>query len=257
MRSNGVREPGSTDARAAASGAAGKRDYVRAMFSSIAPRYDLLNRVLSLSIDRSWRRRAIDLLDVHAAPGGLYLDLCAGTLDVASELARRNGFSGRIVAADFAEPMLRAGAAKIESEPVAPVVADALRLPLADGTCAGAIVAFGMRNLENLDAGIREVARVLQPGARFVILDFTTPKNPVVRTLYHGYFHHVLPRIGAAVSGDGGAYRYLPESVAHFPPAEKLALLMNAAGFEAVTFEHVTLGIAAIHAGTRSSEPAA
>lgn len=238
-------------ARAAASGAADKRAYVRAMFSDIAPRYDLLNHLLSFNVDRRWRRRAIASLAWERAPNGIYVDLCAGTLDVAVELASRSGFAGRVVGADFAEPMLRAGAAKARQS-VHPVVADALVLPLADRSCAGAIVAFGVRNLADLDAGFREVARVLKPGAHFVILEFTTPDRAVVRWAYHMYFHNLLPRIGGWISGNRGAYRYLPESVAHFPDAAALARRMESAGFRDVRWTELTFGIAAIHVGVRA-----
>lgn len=239
-------------AREAASGSRDKRAYVRAMFSDIAPRYDLLNHLLSFNVDRRWRRRAIAMLDWQRRPGGVYVDLCAGTLDVAAELARQTGFVGSVFGADFAEPMLRAGAAKVRNLPAHPVAADALALPVPDASCAGAIVAFGVRNLANLDAGLREVARVLAPGARFVILEFTTPPAVVVRLAYHLYFHRILPRIGGMISGNRGAYRYLPESVAHFPAPAELAERMRAAGFRDVAWTSLTFGIAAIHVGTRN-----
>lgn len=241
-----------TQARLAAGGSPDKRRFVQAMFSDIAPRYDLLNHLLSFNVDRRWRRRAIRALGWEQAPSATYLDLCAGTLDVAVELARHAGFRGRVVGADFAEPMLRAGRAKTRAAPVHAVTADALTLPLRDASCAGAIVAFGVRNLADLDAGLREVARVVAPGGRFVILEFTTPRSAVVRSGYHLYFHHVLPRVGGVISGNRGAYRYLPESVARFPAAPELADRMRAAGFREVTWEPLTLGIAAIHVGIRA-----
>ena len=238
-------------AREAASGGAEKRAYVRAMFSDIAPRYDLLNHLLSFNVDRRWRRRAIRSLGWERSPAGVYLDLCAGTLDVATELASTRGFAGQVVGADFAEPMVRAGIAKAEGRNVQAVVADALGLPIPDGACSGAIVAFGVRNLADLDAGLREIARVLESGARFVILEFTTPRMAVVRWGYHLYFHHLLPRVGGWISGNRGAYRYLPESVAHFPPAPELARRMESAGFRDVRWQPLTFGIAAIHVGIR------
>ena len=230
---------------------AAKRRFVRGMFSAIAPRYDLLNHLLSFNIDRGWRRRAIAALDWERAPEATYLDLCAGTLDVAATLARQNGFRGRVLGADFAEPMLREGAGKITSA-VSPVVADALELPLAAGSAAGAIVAFGIRNVSGLDAALREVHRVLAPAARFVILEFTTPRNRVVRSLYQFYFHRMLPLIGGAISGHGAAYRYLPASVAQFPPEEQLATRLRTAGFTRVQWEPLSFGIAAIHVGTKA-----
>jgi demethylmenaquinone methyltransferase/2-methoxy-6-polyprenyl-1,4-benzoquinol methylase len=239
------------EARAAAMGQAQKGAYVRGMFSAIAPRYDLLNRVLSLSLDRAWRRRAIAALDVTRRPKGNYLDLCAGTLDVAASIAQLPGFAGNVIGADFAEPMLQKGRAKAAGRKLAPVVADALSLPLASASCAGAIVAFGIRNVANLDVALAEVFRVLEPGARFVILEFTTPHNPVVRAGYHAYFHHVLPRIGALVSGHSTAYTYLPVSVAHFASEAALGAKLKAAGFSDVRWETMMLGIVAIHGGAK------
>jgi demethylmenaquinone methyltransferase/2-methoxy-6-polyprenyl-1,4-benzoquinol methylase len=241
-----------TQARLAASGISEKRRYVQAMFSDIAPRYDLLNHLLSFNVDRRWRRRAIRALGWERHPDGMFLDLCAGTLDVSVELVRQRGFRGRVLGADFAEPMLRAGRDKARGTSVHAVAADALALPLPNDSCAGAIVAFGVRNLADLDAGLREVARVLAPGARFVILEFTTPRSAIVRSGYHLYFHHVLPRVGGVISGNRGAYRYLPESVARFPAAPELAERMRVAGFRDVTWLPLTMGIAAIHVGIRA-----
>jgi demethylmenaquinone methyltransferase/2-methoxy-6-polyprenyl-1,4-benzoquinol methylase len=147
--------------------------------------------------------------------------------------------------------MLRAGLGKAPRSLVAPVAADALELPLADGTAAGAIVAFGIRNVASLSAGLTEVRRVLEPGGRFVILEFSTPRSSLVRGAYHAYFHAVLPAVGRVVSGHRTAYRYLPESVAHFPVAEELARAMRDAGFTNVRWESLTLGVAAIHSGEK------
>ena len=236
------------EARAAAGGA-GKRAYVRRMFSEIAPRYDLLNHLLSFNVDRRWRREAIAELGWPGHPDGIYVDLCAGTLDVGAELTTRPGFRGFVIGADFAEPMLRRGAGKSAAGALAPVVADAVDLPLPNDSADGAIVAFGIRNLADLEDGLREVHRVLAPGARFVILECATPRSAVVRAGYHAYFHHVLPMLGRLISGHPTAYRYLPESVARFPEAEQLAALMRSAGFSSVRWRTLTLGIAAIHVG--------
>ncbi|MGH7663274.1 MAG: class I SAM-dependent methyltransferase [Gemmatimonadaceae bacterium] len=244
-------------AREAAAGGAGKPEYVREIFSSIAPRYDLLNHLLSFNIDRLWRTRAIEALEWRRKPAATYVDLCAGTLDVAAAIVRRAGFAGLVIGADFAEPMLRAGRSKGDvdshagSGEVAPVAADALRLPLPDRSAAGAIVAFGIRNLADLDAGLREVHRVLETGARFVILEFSTPASRAVRAVYHAYFHHVLPRVGELISGHPTAYRYLPESVARFPIGDELALRLSAAGFANVHWRTLTFGVAAIHVGEK------
>jgi len=238
-------------AESAAAGGAEKQRYVRRIFSEIAPRYDLLNHVLSLNVDRSWRRHALHELGWKRHPDGLYLDLCTGTLDVATLLSRQTGFKGRVLGADFAEPMLRAGKHKIDGRPVLPVAADALDLPLAGRSIRGAIVAFGIRNVADLDQGLAEVLRVLTSGARFVILEFSTPTPPVIRTLYQTYFHHVVPAIGGIVSGQPTAYRYLPRSVSHFPTSSELASRMERVGFRQVRWQPLTLGIATVHVGER------
>jgi demethylmenaquinone methyltransferase/2-methoxy-6-polyprenyl-1,4-benzoquinol methylase len=239
------------EAAAAGTSAEGKRSYVQRIFSEIAPRYDLLNRLLSLGIDRRWRRVALERLGWRQAPDGVYLDLCAGTLDVGAALSRLDGFEGRIVAADFAEPMLRAGVGKASRAVLVPVVADALALPVRDNALSGAIVAFGIRNVAELEGGLREVYRTLKAGARFVILEFSTPRIPFVRTAYLFYFHRILPLIGRLISGHRTAYTYLPRSVANFPETGALASAMTRVGFRDVSFETLTFGIAAIHVGVK------
>ncbi|MGQ0537693.1 MAG: ubiquinone/menaquinone biosynthesis methyltransferase [Gemmatimonadaceae bacterium] len=229
------------------SAGATKRAYVQRIFSEIAPRYDLLNHLFSLNIDRAWRSRALDVLQWQRVPGGTYLDLCAGTLDVAAQLANHPAFRGRVLACDFAEPMLRRGGKKVRGLAVFPMASDALALPIADNAVDGAVVAFGVRNLADLDAGLGEVRRILKPGGRFVILEFTTPRNGLVRGAYSAYFQRVLPLVGRWLSGHRTAYSYLPDSVAHFPAEEALAERLTHAGFEYVRWESLTLGIAGIH----------
>ncbi len=226
-----------------------KRSYVRGMFAAIAPRYDLLNHVLSLNIDRSWRRRAVARLGWQRAPDGMYLDSCAGTLDLAAELAKQRGFTGRIVGADFVVPMLKLGRAK--SVRLEAVGADALDLPFADRLFNGCMIGFGVRNLADLEHGLAEAARVLKPGGRLVILEFSTPKTRFARGLYLWYFQRVLPMIGRLVSKHTTAYSYLPNSVLEFPSPAKLGQLMSAAGFGEVRFELLSFGIAALHWGHR------
>jgi len=228
-----------------------KAAHVRRMFASIAPRYDLLNHLLSLNIDRLWRRRAVDRLGWERAPEGVYLDNCAGTLDLAVELARRGGFRGRVVGSDFTLPMLQRGQSKVDALPVEPVCADALSLPYPDATFEGATVGFGVRNLTSVDDGLREMARVLRPGARLVILEFTTPRWQPFRGLYFFYFLHLLPRVGRLVSRHGSAYSYLPESVLQFPEPPELAHRMRGAGFADVGWKRLTGGIVALHWGVR------
>lgn len=231
---------------------ADREKQVRRIFSEIAPRYDLLNHVLSLNIDRAWRRVAVDRLGwEHFAPEGTFLDACAGTFDLALELAGRKDFQGRVVASDFAQPMLVQGSDKLEGTPVRPVCGDSLRLPFPDASFDGATVGFGVRNLSDLAGGLRELRRVLRPGARLVVLEFTTPPNALVRAGYHFYFRRILPVVGRVVSGHPWAYTYLPESVKEFPGPERLEAMFGEAGFSGTGHTLLTFGIAAVHFGTK------
>ncbi len=224
---------------------------MREMFTAIAPRYDFLNHFLSLGIDRLWRRAAIRRLGWEAEPGGLYLDACAGTLDLAATLARRRGFCGRVVGADFAARMLKLGQGKAETGDVRAAAADTLELPFGDGTFDGATVGFGVRNLADLDAGLKELARVLKPGARLVVLEFTTPVWRPYRALYLFYFHRILPLVGRLVSGHPTAYSYLPASVTTFPAPDALREKLARAGLRDCGYSLLSGGIAALHWGTR------
>jgi demethylmenaquinone methyltransferase/2-methoxy-6-polyprenyl-1,4-benzoquinol methylase len=226
---------------------ADREKQVQTLFSEIAPRYDLLNHVLSLNIDRAWRRKAVDSLGWDRIPDGRYLDACAGTYDLALELAERAAFRGSVVASDFAQPMLVVGKPKLEDRPVAPVCGDTLELPFPDASFDGATVGFGVRNLADLDRGFREFRRVLKPGARLVVLEFTTPPNRLVNAGYQFYFNRILPVIGRVVSGHPWAYTYLPESVKEFPGPDALATTLVQAGFSSAEYRLLSLGIAAIH----------
>lgn len=229
---------------------------VRTLFSEIAPRYDLLNHVLSLNIDRRWRRRAVNLLDVPAGdPEVRVLDACAGTYDLSLEVTGRKGFQGRVVASDFARPMLVEGQGKLRGSPIAPVCGDTLRLPFPDEAFHRAMVAFGVRNLSDPARGFAEFARVLRPGGRLVILEFTTPPNRLTRGLYLFYFHRILPLIGRIVSGHPWAYTYLPESVKEFPGPDELARMLEANGFRRAEWSYLTAGIAAIHVAIKEESP--
>jgi demethylmenaquinone methyltransferase/2-methoxy-6-polyprenyl-1,4-benzoquinol methylase len=219
------------------------------MFSAIAPRYDLLNRVLSLNMDQGWRRSAVAELGWQDRPGGLFLDLCAGTLDLAATLANQRGFRGRVIGADFVTRMLHLGRGK--SAAVVPLAADTLELPFLDASFDGATVGFGVRNLMDLDRGLGEAARVLKPGARLVVLEFTTPPRQPLRGLYFFYFRRLLPLVGRLVSRHRTAYTWLPESVLAFPEPPALKAKMEQAGFGAVRYRLLVGGICAIHVGSR------
>jgi demethylmenaquinone methyltransferase / 2-methoxy-6-polyprenyl-1,4-benzoquinol methylase len=230
--------------------AATKATEVRRMFGAIAPRYDLLNHLLSLNRDRAWRRRAVDRLLRGGVRSGFYLDACAGTYDLAVELADRAHFTGHVLGFDFAYPMLDAGRSKLRGRRILPACADALQLPLPNAAVEGAMVAFGVRNLADLDAGLREFARVIRPGGRLVVLEFTTPGWQPFRALYLFYFRRILPLIGRLISRHGSAYDYLPASVLEFPEPAQLAQRMEAAGFTDVGWDVMTGGIVAAHHGT-------
>jgi demethylmenaquinone methyltransferase / 2-methoxy-6-polyprenyl-1,4-benzoquinol methylase len=239
-----------SDRKLPVSGGPEKRTYVRDMFTAIAPTYDRLNRVISLGLDQRWRRYAVGRLGWERAPGGMYLDLCAGTLDFGAMLARQRGFRGRIVGADFVPRMLRLGRGK--SPRLEPVTADALALPFPDRTFDGAMVGWGARNLADLDAGLREAARVLKPGARLVILEMTLPPNPALRRAFLLYFDRVLPWIGRVISKHTNAYTWLPESTRTFPTPAELARRMERAGFTDVSYRLKVGGVTAVHVGTKS-----
>jgi demethylmenaquinone methyltransferase / 2-methoxy-6-polyprenyl-1,4-benzoquinol methylase len=231
------------------SGGPEKRAYVREIFEAIAPTYDRLNRIISLRFDQRWRRDAVGRLSWERLPEGIYLDLCAGTLDFGATLARRPGFRGRIVGADFVPAMLRLGRGKAAR--VTPVGADALELPFGDAAFDGAMLGWGLRNLVDLDAGLAEAARVLRPGARLVILDMALPPARWLRTLYQFYFRRVLPRIGRLISRHATAYTWLPASTQAFPEPPELARRMAAQGFTEVSYALFMGGVCAMHVGTR------
>ncbi|MGI9090894.1 MAG: ubiquinone/menaquinone biosynthesis methyltransferase [Gemmatimonadaceae bacterium] len=243
--------PERATADAAAAGAEVKREYVKQMFSEIAPFYDRVNRIVSFRIDQWWRKKAIGALEIGRDPEGQYLDLCAGTLDIASQIGKQRGFRGRVIAADFAEPMLRAGLKKVSRSVVEPVTADALALPFVGDFASGAIVVFGIRNVVDLDGALREVHRVLRSSARFVILEFGVTQNPLVGWMYRLYFNHLCPLVGNAVAHHHSAYNYLPKSVQHFPKESELARRMTEAGFESVHWRSFTFGVVALHVGEK------
>jgi demethylmenaquinone methyltransferase/2-methoxy-6-polyprenyl-1,4-benzoquinol methylase len=226
-----------------------KRAYVRDIFTAIAPTYDRLNRIISLRFDQRWRRYAVGRLNWERRPEGIYLDVCAGTLDFAATLARRPGFRGRIVGADFVPPMLRLGRGKAAR--LAPVAADALELPFSDHAFDGAMVGWGMRNLVDLDAGLAEAARVLRPGARLVILEMTLPPQPLLRRVYQFYFRRVMPWIGRRISRHATAYTWLPASTIAFPEPAELARRLEAQGFREVSYRLLMGGVSALHVATR------
>ena len=227
---------------------------VREMFAGIATRYDLLNHLLSGNTDQRWRRLvARRLRGALAVEGARALDVACGTGDLSLAIAQATG--ARVIGTDFCRPMLEIAARKkiggVESR-ILFVEGDALRLPFADGTFEAVSIAFGLRNLASVEGGLKELRRVLKPGGRVAVLEFSSPVIPGFRALFQFYFTRVLPRIGGIVSGSRGAYEYLPDSVSRFPDQERLARLMRGVGFDEVEYQNLTGGVAALHMGTRS-----
>ncbi|HEV2170487.1 MAG TPA: bifunctional demethylmenaquinone methyltransferase/2-methoxy-6-polyprenyl-1,4-benzoquinol methylase UbiE [Candidatus Binatus sp.] len=222
--------------------------WVRGMFGRIAPRYDLLNHLLSLNIDRYWRARTVSrVAAILAKPGAQVLDVCCGTADLTIALqARASGL--RVVGSDFCHPMLVAAKRKSTQRLFE---ADALQLPIANESFDLVTTAFGFRNLADYKRGLGELRRILKPGGTLAILEFSTPPNALLAAAYDFYSRAVLPRIGGMISGSKDAYTYLPESVRKFPDAEGLAEQMRDAGLVNVRFERMTAGIVALHLGGR------
>ena len=233
---------------------------VREMFTQIAPRYDLLNHLLSFELDRLWRTRAAKhLRPILGRPDALVLDLCCGTGDLAFALAHAG--KARILGADFAHTMLVRARTKsgdlaasngTGAGPRMPFFeADALRLPFADGSFDLVTSAFGFRNLANYEAGLREIHRVLKPGGTVAILEFAEPPEGFLGNLYRWYFTKVLPRVGWLISGHQSAYTYLPKSVARFFRPPELAALLHSVGYRSVNFREWTMCAVAFHTGIR------
>jgi demethylmenaquinone methyltransferase / 2-methoxy-6-polyprenyl-1,4-benzoquinol methylase len=249
----GAAPQGASDPRSAARA-------VREMFTSIAPRYDLLNHVLSFNVDRLWwRRTAHSFAQILAHPDSRVLDLCCGTGDMTFALRKEAGNgSAQVLGADFSHAMLQRAQSKSldgvaqNGKPASPhwIEADALCLPFPDQHFSLVTSAFGFRNLADYDAGLREIARVLRPGGECGILDFSEPKG-VIGHFYRLYFRQVLPRVGTMLSGVRGPYTYLPDSVERFPQPQEMLTRMRNAGFREATWTPYTFGIAGLYRGAK------
>jgi demethylmenaquinone methyltransferase/2-methoxy-6-polyprenyl-1,4-benzoquinol methylase len=217
---------------------------IAGMFDAIAPRYDLLNHVLSAGLDRRWRTRAV--AELALPPGARVLDLCTGTGDLAIAVVTHVA-GASVVGVDFAGQMLRLGRAKLRTlgltSSIRLVRGDGMRIPLGDGSCDAVTIGFGIRNMAGLEAALAEIARVLKPGGRLAILEFGEPRIPGIRTLYSWYFRYLLPLVGRAVSKHTSAYSYLPASVGAFPSAGAFASMIGRTGFDRVCAIPLTFGI--------------
>ena len=245
--SPGTTPPGTTGETQAA-------QWVQRMFEGIAPRYDLLNHLLSFNIDRGWRKLLVERLrPVLLQKNARVLDLCCGTGDVLLDL--QEVAASPILGADFCHPMLISAQEKAERKGFhAPLFeADAMTMPIASGTLDAVAISFGFRNLTNYEGGLKELHRVLKPGGMLVILEFSHPPGLLVKAGYGLYSRLLLPVIGTVISGSRDAYTYLPSSIRKFPRAEKLRDMMKTAGFDEVTFALLTGGIAALHSGRSSA----
>ncbi len=232
-----------------------KETYVREMFAAIAPRYDLLNDVLSFRSHKRWRRLAVRLAGVQ--PGNSCLDVCTGTGDFAVDLAHTVGAKGEVIGADFCEPMIRNGLDKITHSGGAPIrmmVANAEHLPYPDARFDVATVGFGIRNVAHIEKAVGEMARVVKPGGRVVILEFNRPRAVWYRPLVDFYLFHILPRIGGLFSRQE-AYTYLPESMKLFVSREELASIMQRVGLDQIQVRDLNFGTVCIHIGTRPPLP--
>jgi demethylmenaquinone methyltransferase / 2-methoxy-6-polyprenyl-1,4-benzoquinol methylase len=222
--------------------------WVRGMFGQIAPRYDLLNHLLSMNVDRYWRSRtASRVAHILRRPEARVLDLCCGTGDLTLAFEKRG--PARIFSSDFCHPMLVTASVKVKRSRI--FESDALSLPVADASFDLIAVAFGFRNLANYQRGLAELLRALKPGGVLAILEFSQPPNRLLSLLYNFYSQSVLPAVGGLISGSRDAYTYLPESVRKFPGAELLVDQMRQTGYQEVRFERLTGGIVALHIGEK------
>jgi demethylmenaquinone methyltransferase/2-methoxy-6-polyprenyl-1,4-benzoquinol methylase len=246
MQAMGAKPTGTADEASAARA-------MRQMFDAIAPRYDLLNHVLSANVDRLWwRRTARRFRDVLARPEAAILDICCGTGDMTMALMRRRPRGARpVLAADFARGMLDRGARKFERHGVTVLEADALHLPLKAESLDLIVTAFGFRNLANYEAGLREFQRVLKPGGQLGILEFSEPGG-LIGKAYAVYFRRVLPAIGRVICGKNGPYNYLPISVGNFPPPTGMLELMRRTGYAECSWQPYTFGIAGLYTAKRA-----
>jgi demethylmenaquinone methyltransferase/2-methoxy-6-polyprenyl-1,4-benzoquinol methylase len=241
----GTTPPGTSNEKEAAA-------WVQQMFGRVAPRYDFLNHLLSLNIDRLWRKRLLNRVrPVLRRPHAVAMDLCCGTGDVLLDLQSET--PNQVIGVDFCHPMLVRAGEKIQARRIRSALAeaDAMRLPIQERSLDVITIAFGFRNLVNYEAALMELYRVLKPGGMLAILEFSHPRGRLFPHLYRVYSEMLLPVFGGSISGSRDAYKYLPDSIHKFPRAEQLSEMMVGHGFQNVNFELLTSGIAALHTGER------
>lgn len=229
-----------------------KKEKIKSLFDNIAPDYDKLNHILSLNIDKGWRKKAVREIIDSKEPLTI-LDVACGTGDFTIEIARKAADGSSITGIDLSEGMMNVGRGKIHAAGVDATLeyGDCEALSYSDNTFDRISVGFGVRNFEHLDKGLEEMCRVLSPRGKLVILELSVPSNPVVRWLYKLYFLHILPAIGGMISGNRGAYRYLPASVLHFPAPDRFMKMMQDAGFKEVKHKAFTLGVCRMYVGIK------
>ena len=231
-----------------------KKEGVRKMFDNIAPDYDKLNHILSLNIDKRWRKKAVRELADEARPLKV-LDVACGTGDFTIEIAKKTAKGSEVTGIDISEGMMAVGREKIAKAGVDAKmeVADCEALPYENNTFDRISVGFGVRNFEHLELGLSEMCRVLTPGGKLIILELSVPSNALIRWCYKLYFLKILPAIGGMISGERGAYEYLPASVLRFPAPEKFIVMMKSAGFDIVEHTSLTFGICRMYVGKKAA----
>ena len=231
-----------------------KKEGIRKLFDNIAPDYDRLNHILSLNIDKGWRKKAVRQLADENRPMKV-LDVACGTADFTIEIAQKIAPGSDVTGVDISEGMMAIGKEKIRKAGVSAELhaADCEDLPYDDDTFDRISVGFGVRNFEHLDVGIKEMFRVLRPGGKLLILELSVPSNPVIRWCYKLYFLKILPAVGGFVSGERGAYEYLPASVLRFPPPEQFIQILKSVGFDTVEHTPLTLGICRMYVAKKSA----
>jgi demethylmenaquinone methyltransferase / 2-methoxy-6-polyprenyl-1,4-benzoquinol methylase len=223
---------------------------IQAMFNSVAPRYDFLNRLLSAGYDRRWRKLAVNEFD--SVTNKTFLDVATGTADIIMEIASRQPSSNKIIGIDFSQSMLELGNKKVSGLDIYLIPGSAENIPLKNKTFDGVITAFGVRNFSDAKQGILEMYRVLKPKGKIVVLEFSFPQNGLLQWFYRFYFENILPLTGRIISGHKSAYSYLPASVANFPQGNDFKKMLEESGFEDVSLKELTLGIVTLYTGKKN-----